>query len=151
MKYYRFMGREELHRLLSGEILENHTKWNQRKGLTKTCTGFCFFDNLYPPEERLKYAFGAMYEMNLVCVLFKPGKGTVFSKGYGIYAKAGATQTIGKGRTVSLNRNVMQIVPEYSLERYSSRTMHVIKIGIPYHGEGAYEWHIDWMKTEDFH
>lgn len=146
MKYYRFMGNEELKKLLSGEILENHTKWNRGRGLAKTCTGFCFFDNLYPPEERLKFAFGAMYELNPVCVLFKPGRGTTLCKGYGFYAKPSANRMMKLNNSYSLDRSMVQIIQEYSLEQYSMQTMHVLKVGVPYHGECAYEWHINWLE-----
>lgn len=148
MKYYRFMGNEELKKLLAGEILENHTEWNLGKGLPKTCKGFCFFDYLHPPEERLKYAFGAMRELYPVCVLFKPAKGTVFREGYGIYAKP-AVSGLRPGTGLMLNNQNVLVVREYSLEEYSRNTMHILRIGRPYHGQHEYEWHIDWKVNDE--
>lgn len=143
MKYYRFMGNEELNKLLAGDLLENHTEWNKDKGLPKTCKGFCFFDNLYPPEERLKYAFGALSELHPMCVVFKPARNVAFREGYGIYAKPSEGR-LKPGAGLLLNNQNVLTVKEYSLEEYSRETMHILKIGRPYHGLHEYEWHIDW-------
>lgn len=59
MKYMRFMGQQEYEALMRGEELENHTDWKAARKNSDS-VGFCFFDTLEAPEERLRYALGAI-------------------------------------------------------------------------------------------
>lgn len=102
MKYMRFMGQQEYEALMRGEELENHTDWKAARKNSDS-VGFCFFDTLEAPEERLR-------------------------QGYGTYAKPVDITRIDQiDRTLNHQNRLRK--KEYSIEHYSNRTMVPIRTG----------------------
>lgn len=126
MKYMRFMGQQEYEALMRGEELENHTDWKAARKNSDS-VGFCFFDTLEAPEERLRYALGAISLQSEYCVIFKC-KGARLRQGYGTYAKPVDIMRIDQiDRTLNHQNRLRK--KEYNIEHYSNRTMVPIRTG----------------------
>lgn len=143
MKYMRFMGREEYEALMRGEELENHTDW-KAVGKNSDSVGFCFFDTLEAPEERLSYALGVISLQTEYCVIFKC-KGARLRQGYGTYAKPVDITRIDQIDRTLNHQNILR-KKEYSTEHYSNRTMvpvaagEIVLWGRPREKEYEIEW-----------
>lgn len=68
MKYMRFMGQQEYEALMKGEVLTSCKDWKE-EGQKSTSKGFCFFDCLETPEERLPYLIGVISAESIYCVI----------------------------------------------------------------------------------
>lgn len=141
MKYMRFMSRKELDALLSGETLKNTADW-QKKNMKTQSVGFCFFDCLEPPEERLRYLLGVSFPE--VCVIFK-ARGASLKKSRARYAKP-VEVTSWEQVERTMNDQNMLYKAEYSTEEYSGKTMVPVRIGeihlygSPRHKEFEIRW-----------
>ena len=120
----RFMSRKELDALLSGAMLENSTDWKEKNMKTES-VGFCFFDCLESPEERLRYLLGVSFPE--VCVIFR-AKGQDLRKSRGRYAKPVEITSWEQMERTMNDQNVLYKA-EYSTKEYSRKTMIPVRIG----------------------
>lgn len=79
------------------------------------------------PEERLRYALGAISLQSEYCVIFKC-KGARLRQGYGTYAKPVDITRIDQIDRTLNHQNILR-KKEYSIEHYSNRTMVPIRTG----------------------
>lgn len=144
MKYMRFMGKDELDALLRSETLTSHRDWS-RDNKTGS-TGFCFFDCLETPEERLPYLFGVTFAE--YCVIFK-AKGADLKKSRGRYAKPVEIGSVEQAARTMNDQNMLYKT-EYSTEEYSMKTMIPLRIGkVEMHGRPREkEFSISWEEVE---
>ena len=126
MKYMRFMGQQEYEALMRGEVLTSCKDWKE-EGQKSTSKGFCFFDCLETPEERLPYLIGVISAESIYCVIFRE-KGAGLQKSRGRYAKS-HDYTDASQVFLTMNEQNMVHKTEYCAERYSNRTMVPIRTG----------------------
>ena len=119
-KLMRFMGNAELSAFLADMELENHTDWSKTSKGTES-RGFCFFDLSETPEERLKYASGAVD--NSFVAVFEVADDVKLRESTAWYAVP--------GNSGDFFCPPAKEKKEYSIERYSSQTFTIRRFGIP--------------------
>lgn len=128
-RFVRFMSRGELRKYLAGETLENHTWWFTDKNARTDSVGFCFFDDSVPPERRMEYVSGVV-NLEMVAVFEQIG-GEKLKFGRGQYRDPEQDQP--ETLFDFLYKPVkMMTVPEYSTTKYSNKTMHLVRVGMPH-------------------
>ena len=145
MKYMRFMGQQEYETLMRGEVLTSRTDWRE-KGQKSTSKGFCFFDCLETPEERLPYLIGVIDAEDMYCVIFRE-KGAGLRKSRGRYAKP-MDYTDAPQVFRTMNEQNMLHKTEYCTEQYSNRSMVPVRTGkLELYGRPwKHEFRIEWEK-----
>ena len=113
-RYVRFMGIEEIRKYLRGEKLENHTEWIWGS------VGFCFFDMMARPEERIEYLENVV-AMEVVAEFERIDK-TPMRKVMGRYQDPERDDLF----TFPIPK---QWVKGYSVEEYSQDTMRLVRVG----------------------
>lgn len=128
MRLVRFMGAEEMRRYIAGLTLVNHTNWMIDQHNATGSKGFCFFDDSVDPEKRMEYLTGVV-DLTL-CAVFRPIRQDKPRISYGRYRDPERDGDV-KSISEALHRPIAyQSVKEYSLEKYSKRTMQLEKIGV---------------------
>lgn len=133
-KYVRFMSAKEFWKYLEGGKLINNTDWRKQAQCTDSI-GFCFFDDLVPPEKRMEYLSGVV-DMEVVAV-FETEQRMMESCGRYRDPDNDASDNLLDALFAPVQ---MMNVKEYSTKKYSRETMKLVKYGFPNVWNHRIEW-----------
>lgn len=134
MRIIRFMSRNELSKLMSGQRLRNKTDHHAEYGGHTNSKGFCFFDTSVPPEARMKYLTGVVC-MEAVVELETDMQ---LQEGYGMYRDP--EKELPDLFSLLFTPVPMKKLKEYSISEYSLHTVRIIRIGLPKLWPHRIEW-----------
>lgn len=137
----RFMSEFEFNAYQRGEELVNHTDWGKTRNHSNSY-GFCFFPagpNNESPEDRLEYASGVLYPIsNRICCIFRTSEPMRIEQGK--YRNVQAMKKPILSGKASFWEIPYMFRDEYSIEKYSDKTFHLINFGSVDYAQKKISW-----------